>query len=106
MRWRDLRVDEWLPAALVIAGVCACAWVLCWAIWQATLPAEGLVVSKHYRAAYTSLQTTPIGNGSSVTVPVQHPERWTVILENGKHLSVDETTYHEVRIGDRWGEGW
>lgn len=63
---------------------------------------EGTIIDMRYHAAYT---TTTYSD--KVIIPQYHPENWQIKIQkeiNGETkeiwVYVDETTYHELKIGD------
>lgn len=65
----------------------------------------GVVADKDYRAAYSWVQIVPCGKSF---IPMTHyvPERWRLLVESDDGecwVSVDETTFHEVEVGDWYG---
>lgn len=67
--------------------------------------ATGVVADKDYRAAYTWVHVVPCGK-SVMPVTQYVPERWSLLVESDDGevwVSVDETTFHEVEVGDWFG---
>lgn len=67
--------------------------------------ATGIVADKSFRAAYSWVQMVPCGKSF---VPVTHyvPEGWSLLVESDDGdvwVSVDETTFREVEVGDWYG---
>jgi uncharacterized protein YpmB len=69
---------------------------------------QGTIVGKHYHAAWTEMETHEVGD-ITITLPVEHPERWEVVIadEEGRtrRIDVDRETYHEARRGEWWSDG-
>ena len=70
---------------------------------------ECKVVDKTYRPGYTTL--IPMYNGKSVIlIPQYHPDTWYITIEgknskgeiHQKIVQIDETTYHDINIGQEW----
>lgn len=66
---------------------------------------EGIVTDKNYTSAYTTMMRS--GN---ITFPQYHPERYNIRIqkeEKGKiksiWINVDQTTYHNINIGEYYG---
>ena len=66
---------------------------------------EGKVIDKNYIGAYTTIQ-----NSGNITFPQYHPERYNIRIqkeEKGKiksiWINVDQTTYHNINIGEYYG---
>lgn len=67
--------------------------------------ATGVVADKSYRAAYSWVYVVPCGK-SVMPVTQYVPERWRLLVEfDGGEVwvSVDETTFHDVEVGDWYG---
>lgn len=67
--------------------------------------ATGVVADKSYRAAYSWFYVVPCGK-SVMPVTRYVPERWSLLVESDDGevwVSVDETTFHEVEVGDWYG---
>lgn len=67
--------------------------------------ATGVVSDKSYRAAFSWVQMVPVGKS---LMPVTHyvPERFELLVDSDDGdvwVSVDETTFHEVEVGDWYG---
>lgn len=66
---------------------------------------EGIVIDKNYTAAYTTMQRS--GN---ITFPQYHPESYNIRIQKEEKekiksiwINVDQTTYHNINIGDYYG---
>lgn len=66
---------------------------------------EGIIVDKNYTAAYTIMKST--GNR---TFPQYYPEKYRIEIQKevkGKEksiwINVDQTTYHNINVGDYYG---
>lgn len=67
--------------------------------------ATGVVADKSYRAAYSWVYVVPCGK-SVIPVTQYVPERWSLLVESDDGevwVPVDETTFHEVEVGDWYG---
>lgn len=63
---------------------------------------EGMVIDKQYHSAYTTYV-----HSEKVRIPQYHPESWQIKIQKeiaGENksiwISVDNTTYHQLNIGD------
>lgn len=63
---------------------------------------EGVVIDKNYIAAYTTIQRS-----GQITFPQYHPENYSIKIQkevDGKNksiwINVDQTTYHNIKIGE------
>lgn len=62
----------------------------------------GTIVDKQYHAAYVSYTNSNV-NGNYISIPITHPQRWTIkIQKNSKTLWIDvsEKEYNELNVGD------
>lgn len=66
---------------------------------------EGIVTDKNYTSAYTTMMRS--GN---TTFPQYHPESYSIKIQKeveGKEksiwINVDQTTYHNINVGDYYG---
>ena len=66
---------------------------------------EGTVIYKNYTSAYTTMMRS--GN---ITFPQYHPESYSIKIQKeveGKEksiwINVDQTTYHNINVGDYYG---
>ena len=62
----------------------------------------GIIVDKQYHASYVSYTDSNV-NGSHISIPATHPQRWTIkIQKNNKTLWIDvsEKEYNELNVGD------
>lgn len=63
---------------------------------------QGIVIDKKYHSAWISYNTSYV-NGSSISIPVTHPESWSIkIKKDDKELWIDisENEYNQINIGD------
>lgn len=71
-------------------------------------PAVGVVVKKHHEPFRIQTVITIVGK-SVIQNPVPIPESWNLIVrtESGRRrtVSVSETEYVAVKVGDRWAGG-
>lgn len=65
---------------------------------------NGIITSKQYKASWTEMRS--VNNGSHyTTVPIHHPERWTIKIINGKnyaYFNISETMYDNLKVGDEF----
>lgn len=63
---------------------------------------QGIVIDKQYNAPRISYTNSNV-NGSSINIPVTHPQSWSVkIKKDDKELWIDvsENEYNNLKIGD------
>ena len=84
------------------------ALLVLWVIDSSFLPnqkAEGIVIEKYYRPAYTYYQTMHTGKNSSMTYPVHVDESYNMVIEiNGlsDRVRTYAYEYHNVPIGKHY----
>lgn len=67
---------------------------------------EGTVIDKNYRAAYNTVNTIHTGK-STVLIPVNHPESYTLTIQGEKDgrtveytFNITEQEFFQYKIGD------
>ena len=109
MRPRNITWIEWL-VGLALVAVLATTLLAVWVEVRGWAVKSGVVDSKSYTAPWTDFHTT--GGEHPVSVPVYHPERYCVTVigktaegeQRARHIQVDQTTYHSVKVGQKWTE--
>ncbi len=63
---------------------------------------QGIVIDKEYHSAWVSYTSSYV-NGSTISIPVTHPQSWSIkIQKDDKNLwiEVSESEYNQINIGD------
>ncbi len=62
----------------------------------------GVIIDKKYHASWVSYSTSYV-NGSTINVPVTHPQSWSIKIQKGNKdlwIDVSESEYNNLSIGD------
>jgi len=102
VRLPNLSKVEWLVVTAIVILISAMLGQTALRIINYT--DSGTITKKKYHPAWVQMTTT-YANDVPITIPVSHPQKWTITIANGdKYATFDvpEKLFNEMAVGDEF----